>query len=89
MAKILKTSRRSHKAATHRHRGHVSVRTQSALRLQADARARRVMPLIRAIRKSGVSTLRGIAEALNRKRVATARGGRWHPSTVRSVLLRA
>jgi hypothetical protein len=66
----------------------VAERAQT-LSKQADQRARRVIPIIRAIKKTGVTTLQGIANALNKKRVATARGRKWHPSTVRNVLLRA
>jgi hypothetical protein len=87
LAKIVKASQPRRTRAGQR-RGAAVAANVVAMRAQANARARRVMPLIRAIRKSGVKTLRGIADALNRKRVATARGGKWHPSTVRSVLLR-
>jgi DNA invertase Pin-like site-specific DNA recombinase len=40
---------------------------------------------IAADRKAGLS-FREIAEALNAEAVKTARGGRWHGSTVRAVL---
>lgn len=56
--------------------------------VQADEHAERVLPIIAEIRRAGVSTLQGIADALNARGVRSARGGRWHPSTVRDVVLR-
>jgi hypothetical protein len=40
------------------------------------------------IRRTGATTLRDVADALNARGIATARGGRWHATTVRNVLLR-
>jgi Recombinase len=39
--------------------------------------------------KAGAKTLQAIADALNSRGVATARGGSWHPSNVKNVLARA
>ena len=61
----------------------VSVRMQ-----QADAFAANVLPIIRDIEAAGVTTLQGIADALNARGIKTARGGTWHPTTVRNVLRR-
>jgi len=55
----------------------------------ADNHAANVLPIIREIRKAGASTLREIANALNARGVATARGGRWYAMTVSNVLARA
>lgn len=55
---------------------------------QADEHAGRVMPIIAEIKRAGVTTLQGIADALNARGVRSARGGRWHPSTVRDVIRR-
>ena len=52
-----------------------------AVRKLADANAKRVMPIIVDSRKLGKS-LRDIAKVLNDLEVTTARGGRWHSSTV-------
>ena len=54
---------------------------------QADSRARELAPGFEEIQLSnpGVS-LRGIAQLLCEQGVTTPRGGRWGPSTVRSVL---
>jgi hypothetical protein len=54
----------------------------------ADQHAANVLPLILDIQRSGASTLSAVAAALNARGVKTARGGEWHASTVRNVLLR-
>ena len=56
------------------------VRLGRPVNLADDVRQR-----IAADREAGLS-LRTIAEALNTEAVPTARGGRWHASTVRAVL---
>ncbi len=48
-----------------------------------------VRPVIEEIRDSGVSTLRGIADALNARGLKTRRQGRWSAEGVRLVMLRA
>ncbi len=55
----------------------------------AAAFAANVMPIVDALRASGVTTLAGIADALNARRVPTARGGRWHVTTVMYLLRRS
>lgn len=55
----------------------------------ADQHAANVLPVIQAIRRAGATTLREIAEALNARGVATARGERWYAMTVSNVLARA
>ena len=55
----------------------------------ADAFAANVMPIVRQIQTSGVTTTRAIAAALNARGIRTARGGAWHNSTVRNLLARA
>jgi len=37
----------------------------------------------------GVSDLRGLASALNTRGIRTARGGRWHVSSVKNVIDRS
>ncbi len=56
---------------------------------EADEFARQTLPVIRAIQKAGITSLRGIAAALDARGVRTARGGRWQVSNVRNVLARA
>ena len=55
---------------------------------KAAQHAANVLPVIHDIQTSGVSSYLGIAEALNARGVRTARTGRWHPATVRNLLMR-
>ena len=55
----------------------------------ADNHAVNVLPIIREVRKAGATTLREIADALNARGVATARGGKWYAMTVSNALARA
>jgi hypothetical protein len=48
-----------------------------------------VAPIIEQIRAQGVTSDAGIAEVLNARGVATARGARWHAQTVKNVRERA
>ena len=55
----------------------------------ADRFAESVLPIIQSIQRSGVTSLRGIAIALNSRGVRTARGGQWQVSNVRNLLARS
>ena len=57
-----------------------------AIKAEADSAAGNVLPLIAEIRRSGATTLRAIADALNARGVPTRRGGRWYAASVRNVL---
>jgi DNA invertase Pin-like site-specific DNA recombinase len=59
------------------------------LRAHADRHAAQVWPIIRQVQRAGATTLREIAVALNARGVATARGGRWHATSVRNVMERS
>ena len=48
-----------------------------------------LMPLIQAIRSTGATSLRAMTDALNQRGIRSARGGRWHISSVMNVLARA
>lgn len=48
-------------------------------------RATELKPIIDGLRASGLNSFRDIADALNRRGIPTARGGNWHPTTVRNV----
>ena len=54
----------------------------------ADRFAANVLPVVDAIRASGITTLAGIADALNARGVRSARGGKWHVSAVQNLLAR-
>ena len=47
-----------------------------------------MLPIIREAQKAGARTLREIAEALNARGIATARGGHWYAQSVANVLAR-
>ncbi len=61
----------------------------ASIKTEANRHAANVLPIIREAQKAGATTLRQIAEALNARGVATARGGRWHAMSVSNVLSRA
>lgn len=61
---------------------------RASAKQSADQFAGSVQPLVASLQEHGVTTLAGIAEALNGRGVRTARGGRWHVSTVRNLLRR-
>jgi hypothetical protein len=50
--------------------------------------AQTVLPIIASIQRSGITSLRGLAIALNNRGVRTARNGQWQVSNVRNVLAR-
>ena len=65
-----------------------AVLAHAANRAAADQFAANVLPIVRDIQASGLTTLRDIAGALNARGIHTARGGAWHSTTVRNLLLR-
>ena len=48
-----------------------------------------LIPVVEAIRKTGATTLDGMTRALNDRGIRSARGGRWHVSSVLNLLARA
>lgn len=63
-----------------------AARGREVQKTEAAAFASNVLPIIEALRTSGVRDLRGLAAALNNRGVRTARGGRWHVSNVKNLL---
>lgn len=56
---------------------------------QAHEFARKMAPVIGGLAGRGVTTVRGVAKELNRRKVPTFTGsGRWHPATVHALLKR-
>jgi DNA invertase Pin-like site-specific DNA recombinase len=55
----------------------------------ADGYARTLLPLLRAMHAEGTITIGAITRSLNARRVPTARGSRWHVSSVANLLARA
>jgi DNA invertase Pin-like site-specific DNA recombinase len=62
---------------------------RSALVSAADQFARDILPVVNAIRNAGTTSLGGISKALNKQGIRTARGKRWHVSSVANLLARA
>ena len=54
----------------------------------ADDYAKKILPIISEIQATGATTLRAIADALNRRGFKTPRGGKWEAQTVANVLKR-
>jgi DNA invertase Pin-like site-specific DNA recombinase len=61
---------------------------RAVISAQADQFAANVLPIIEEIRRTGVTTHKGIAATLNGRGVPTFRGGRWAATTVRRILAR-
>jgi hypothetical protein len=59
-----------------------------ALHRAAVIRAEALQPIILEIRSTGIVTQRGIALALNTRRMSGPNGGRWHQSSVHRLLRR-
>lgn len=57
-----------------------------AIKAAADDRAEQLRPVIEDLRDRGVTSLGGLAAALNDDGMVTARGGKWHASSVRNLL---
>ena len=62
-----------------------TVKGAEAIQANSNAFAQKVAPHITAARANGCKTYRDVAEALNARGVATARGGKWQPMTVRLI----
>lgn len=58
------------------------------VRRQADHHAQQLRPVVDALVQEGITTLGGIANALNDRGMLTPRGGSWHKSSVRNLLAR-
>ena len=50
--------------------------------------AKNVVPVIRQVQASGITSLRGIAAALDARGICTARGGKWAATQIKTVLAR-
>ena len=65
-----------------------TIKGNQANRDAANRFAANVLPIVNQIEAAGVTTLTGIAGALNARGVSTARGGRWYPATVKNLMAR-
>lgn len=57
-------------------------------RAEANAQASELAPVVIELRRSGVTTVRGLAAALNARAIPTAGGGPWRAGTVHRLLQR-
>jgi DNA invertase Pin-like site-specific DNA recombinase len=59
-----------------------------AVQALADSRAADLAPIVRELQASGVASLRGIADELNRRGIRTPRGSHWLAGSVSQLLAR-
>jgi DNA invertase Pin-like site-specific DNA recombinase len=59
---------------------------REAVSRNAEAHSQDLAPVQEQVRAQGVTSLCGIAAALNERGMLTCRGGRWHVSNVRNLL---
>ena len=57
----------------------------AAIKEAADQHAKALAPVIEALKAEGVTSLGGIADALNSRGMLTPRQGRWHKSSVKNL----
>jgi hypothetical protein len=88
--RVALTTKRAHGAVLGNRTNLAEAQTMGAAanRQAADAFAANVLPVVRELQASGTTATRAIAEALNARGIRTARGGEWHHSTVRNLLVR-
>ena len=67
----------------------VAVIGRATVMANASARAANVLPIVRTVQASGITTLAGIAGVLNARGIATPRGGQWYASSVKNLLARS
>ena len=75
-------------AAAIRRAGKGNGASLEAIKANADTFATDLAPIVDRLRSEGLSSLPQIARGLNEGGFATARGGKWHPSSVSNLLKR-
>ena len=60
----------------------------STIKLKADSHATNLKPVIEALKAGGITSLGGIAKALNERGMLTPRGGTWHKTSVSNLIAR-
>ena len=76
---------RVHGKTSSRGRG---IRGGAAAKRAADSRARALVSTVRELKAKGFVSHRALADELNRRGMLSARGGRWHLTTVVRMLTR-
>ena len=74
----------SGQTSSRRHGGHGAL----ANKLAANSRAHALASTIRKLMAAGTLSRRALADELNRRQISTARGGRWHYTTVVRTMTR-
>jgi len=62
------------------------LKAKAAVGQYAQDRADGLLATVLEIKKDGNKSLQDIADQLNRRKIPTARGGTWHPTSVRNLL---
>jgi Recombinase len=62
--------------------------TNEVRQARADKRAADLVPVVKELHAAGVTSLRAIAAALDKRGIPTETGGRWHHTQVRRLLAR-
>lgn len=75
-------------AAALRRAGKGNKGSVAAIKANADSFAESLKGIVEDIQASGVTSLAGMAGELNARHMRTARGGKWHPSSVKNLLRR-
>lgn len=65
-----------------------NVAALTAIKDSADSHAKNLGPVIESLRAEGITSLGGIAQALNERSMKTPRGGIWHKTSVSNLLAR-
>jgi DNA invertase Pin-like site-specific DNA recombinase len=60
----------------------------AAIKAHAQERAQNLRAIIVDVKAAGITSVRAIADELNRRAILTARGGRWHATSVVRLLER-
>jgi DNA invertase Pin-like site-specific DNA recombinase len=71
-----------------RRAGKGNVAGVQAIQLQADAHAEDLRPVLRGLADEGITSLGGIAKALNDRGIQTPRGGTWFKTSVSNLIAR-
>lgn len=75
-------------AAALRKAGKGNVAGVRIIKLQADAHAEALRPVLHSLAGEGITSLGGIAKALSKRGILTPRGGAWHKTSVSNLLAR-
>ena len=58
----------------------------AAIKEKAVQRAIELLGIVQALAHEGITSYSGISQVLNERHIATARGGKWYPATVKNLI---